>query len=255
MTSWEVAQPPSILDSTAAQNASFATAPPLHLTNAGCPSEWLSPPAQPCSLLRFSLLPLGLEEPQPPQEKLQGLLLSLPVSLGTEKQVPVELSCQAAGLLWSRFALRVQKRKGDEIPEQRRTCASHQVHNEQPVKYSKHVSQASGIWAKSLQGNICVSPALPPLWQRWDLVSVARIHLEHQWPWWAPARIQEQQAPQQGGPGIKARGCCSRTAPSGSGLTHWLEKLHAVIVNRNPVPWKPWVTPGVTKVHLVTLFI
>lgn len=62
----EVAQPPSILDSTAAQNASFATSPPLHLTNAGCPSEWLSPPAQPCSLLRFSLLPLGLEEPQPP---------------------------------------------------------------------------------------------------------------------------------------------------------------------------------------------
>lgn len=62
----EVAQPPSILDSTAAQNASFAISPPLHLTNAGCPSEWLSPPAQPCSLLRFSLLPLGLEEPQPP---------------------------------------------------------------------------------------------------------------------------------------------------------------------------------------------
>lgn len=108
-----------------------------------------------------------------PLEKPWGLLLSLPVSLGTEKQVPVELSCQSAGLLWSRFALRVQKRKGDEIPEQRRTCASHQVHNAQPVKYSKHVSQASGIWAKSLQGNICVSPALP-LWQRWDLVECGR---------------------------------------------------------------------------------
>lgn len=96
-----------------------------------------------------------------PLEKLWALLLGLPMSLGTEKQVPVELSCQSAGLLWSRFSLGVQKRKGDEIPEQWHTCASHRVHNAQPVKYSKHVSQASGIWAQSLQGNICVSSALP----------------------------------------------------------------------------------------------
>lgn len=42
--------------------ATSVTAPPLPLTSAGCPSEWLSAPAQPCSLLRLS----HLEEPQPP---------------------------------------------------------------------------------------------------------------------------------------------------------------------------------------------
>lgn len=44
--------------------ATFVTAPPLYLTSAGCPLEWLSVSAQLCSLLRFSLL--GLEEPYPP---------------------------------------------------------------------------------------------------------------------------------------------------------------------------------------------
>lgn len=157
------------------RDATFVTAPPLHLTSAGCPSACLSAPAQPCSLLRFS----GFRGSPAHLEKPWALLLSLPVSLGTEKQVLVELSCQSAGLLRTRFALRVQKRKGDEIPEQWHPCASQQVHNAQPVKYSRHKSQASGIWAKSLQGNICASPALP----LWDLVSVARIPLEHQWPW------------------------------------------------------------------------
>lgn len=45
-------------------DATFVTAPPLHLTRAGCPWEWLSTPAQPCSLLRFSHM--RLEEAQPP---------------------------------------------------------------------------------------------------------------------------------------------------------------------------------------------
>lgn len=138
-------------------DAIFVTAPPLHLTKC-----WLSfgvAARTSTAPLLAQVLTCGFRGTPAPPERPQALLLSLPASLGTEKQVPVELSCQSAGLLWSRIALRVQKRKGDEIPEQWRTCASHQVHNAQPVKYSKHVSQASGIWAKSLQGNICVSSA------------------------------------------------------------------------------------------------
>lgn len=115
------------------------------------------------------------------------------------------------------------------------TCVSHQVHNAQPVKYSKQVSQPSGIWAKSLQGNNCDSPALP-LWP------------ESTWNTNGHGDLSKD-------PGRKARGCCSRRAPSGPGLlTHPLEKLHAVIINRKSVSWKPCITPGVTK-FILWLFL
>lgn len=169
----------SILDSPAAQKQRCHL---CHCSPSAPYKCWLSfslPVCTSTALLLAQVLTSGFRGSPAHLEKPWALLLSLPVSLGTEKQVLVELSCQSAGLLRTRFALRVQKRKGDEIPEQWHPCASQQVHNAQPVKYSRHKSQASGIWAKSLQGNICASPALP----LWDLVSVARIPLEHQWPW------------------------------------------------------------------------
>lgn len=69
-----------------------------------------------------------------------------------------------------------EKKKADQIPEQQRTCASHQVGHKPggqhtTKKHPKHKSQALGISATSFQGNVYGTPTLP--W--WNFRDIARI--------------------------------------------------------------------------------
>lgn len=120
----------------------------------------------PASLLRFSPLIPGLEEPQSPAETPGSSAPSSTVFLGTEKQVPVQLSHQSAGLLWSRHALRVQKRKklikfqstGIHMPLTRYTM--NWVGNAQPgnIPNTRH-----RLW-EFLLHHCSVTTTTPPLW-------------------------------------------------------------------------------------------
>ncbi|XP_063184358.1 uncharacterized protein LOC134512684 [Chroicocephalus ridibundus] len=224
----EAAQSPSILVTTEAQTR-LAPAPSLHLGSAGCPTAATA--AQPCLLagLRGTPAPTATQAP----------LLRLPASPGTEEQVPVQLSCQSAGLLWSRFALK-EYRRGPNSGAAAPTCLSRQVRYEPgrqrtTNKYSKHKSRASGVPAKTTAGQHLHRPCSP-------IVATVEFNgycqstdhhswqMKHRSPWPSPTGASRQT---WSTPAVR-KGQHDSTCGTWTLFTRTLKKLHEVAVNGKP---------------------